>query len=168
MPPVFPVSNAALQLPQSNVSTSTPNQPFFLINFPRFSSPMQSYPSKVTGVTSTSMATQAIPSAAAAAAAAAFNVQHNALIAPSIQYAASSILKRSRDHAFAADGASSQNASGVSVKQPYSMAAATNSATNVFTMPPLQQPPPQIPPPLPAPISSQTMAFPSTQFYTPT
>lgn len=166
MPPVYPVSNAALQLPQNNVATST-NQPFFLINFPRFTSPMQSYPSKVTGVTSTSSATQAIPSAAAAAAAA-FNAQQNALIAPSIQYTASSILKRSRDHAFGAEVGSSHNPSGVAVKQPYSMSLTpTNSAAGVFTMPPLQQPPPQIPPPLP-PISSQTMAFPSTQFYAPT
>lgn len=165
IPPVFPASSA-LQIPQANVSTSTPNQPFFLINFPRFTSPMQSYPGKVTGVTTTSTANQAaIPSAAAAAA---FNVQHNALIAPTIQYAASSILKRSRDHAFSEGGSSQNSSGGVSVKQPYSMANASNSTAAVFTMPPLQQPPPQIPPPLPPPISSQTVAFQPTQFYAPT
>lgn len=64
---VFPVSSA-LHIPQATVSTSNPSQPFVLINIPRFTSPIQSYPAKVTGVTSTSTVNQAaIPSATAAA-----------------------------------------------------------------------------------------------------
>jgi epithelial splicing regulatory protein 1/2 len=165
MPPaaMYPVSSA-LHLPQAaSVATTAPNQPFVFINMPRFSSPAvalhpSSYPPKVTGITSTSTVNQAaIPSAA-------FNLSSNPLISSSAQYAASSLLKRSWEHAFPDSIAAAQNASGVSVKRPYTIANVGNSAGAIFTMPPPQQPT--------APISSQppgpAVAFQQAPFFTPT
>lgn len=158
---MFPVVSTALHIPQAAgvvTSSASNQQPFVLINIPRFSQPIQSYPGKVAGVTSTSTANHAsIPSVAAA-----FNMPQGALISPTAQYAASSILKRSWEHAFTADGM--HGAAAVNVKRPYSMAAPANSTAAIFTVPPPQQSPAQIS----AQPAPPAVAFQPPQFFAPT
>lgn len=159
---MFPVVSTALHIPQAaGVATSSaPNQPFVLINIPRVAHPVQSYPGKMAGVTSTSTVNHAaIPSAAAA-----FNVPQNALISPTAQYAASSILKRSWEHAFTDGMPGAHGPGAVNVKRPYSIGTPANSAAAIFTVPPPQQSPAQIS----AQPAPPAVAFQPTQFFAPT
>lgn len=162
--PMFPVVSTALHIPQAaaGVATSSaPNQPFVLINIPRMAQPVQSYAGKMTGVTSTSTVNHAaIPAAAA------FNFPQNAFYSPTAQYAASSILKRSWEHAFTADGmpGGAHAPGAVNVKRPYSIGTSANAPAAIFTVPPPQQSPAQIS----AQPAPSAVAFQPQQFFAPT
>lgn len=160
---MFPVVSTALHIPQAAgvVTSSASNQPFVLINIPRVPQSIQSYPAKMGGVTSTSTVNHAaIPSVTAPGAA--FNMPQNALISPTAQYAASSILKRSWEHAFTDGMAGAPGA--VNVKRPYSIGTPANSTAAIFTVPPPQQSPAQIS----AQPAPPAVAFQPPQFFAPT
>lgn len=151
---MYPVVSSALHLPQVSASTTATNPPFVLINIPRFSSPIQSYTPKVTGITSTSTVNQtSIPSVAAA-----FNMTQNPLLSSPAQYAASSILKRSWEHAFP-ENISAQSSN----KRPYTIGNPATS-TAMFSMPPPQQQTAQ----LPSQPAASAVTFQPAQFFAPT